>query len=237
MKTLKIKDIEIEIRRKQIKNLHLSVYPPDGLVRASVPEQMREDALRVYLIEKLGWIRKQQEKIRSQERESVREYINRESHYFRGERYLLEIETTSQASYIELTPQKMVLHMNKLASESTRHRLVLDFYRSSLKKEIPAIIAAYEPRLGVQVEEFGVKQMKTRWGTCNPDAGRIWINLELAKKPPACLEYIVVHEMAHLIERTHNQRFTELMDAHLPLWRKYREQLNRLPVRHEHWEY
>lgn len=138
---------------------------------------------------------------------------------------------------VELTPQKMILHMKNGTTATTRHRVLLAFYRTHLKKEIPSVIEQYEPRLGVKVEYFGVKQMKTRWGTCNPDARRIWINLELAKKPPACLEYIVVHEMVHLLERSHNQRFTELMDEHLPLWRKYREELNRLPVRHELWNY
>jgi predicted metal-dependent hydrolase len=234
--TIKLNELEIEVVRKEIKNVHLSVYPPNGRVKVSAPRSMSLDTLRVYLISKLGWIKKQQAKLRAQEREAPREYLDRESHYFKGKRYLLKV-IEHPFPKVELKPDTIELYIRPGTSRDKRHHLVSEWYRKHLKKSIPPIIGKYEKLMGVEVKEFGVKKMRTKWGTCNPDAQRIWLNLELAKKPAECLEYIIVHEMAHLIERTHNDRFIALMNKYMPKWKFYRDELNRLPVSHVDWGY
>lgn len=237
MAQLVIGELTAELNYKAIKNVHLSVYPPDGNVRVSVPRSMSEDTIRAFVISKLNWIKGQQQKLRNQEREAPREFINRESHYYNGERYLLKVVERNTRGMIELRHNSLVLHIKTGSTVEQRRRLLNEWYRKQLKASIPAIIEKYEKILNVKVAEFGVKRMKTKWGTCNPTAGRIWINLELAKKPPECLEYIVVHEMMHLLEPSHNKRFVLLMDRFMSKWQFYRDELNRLPVRHEDWAY
>lgn len=230
-------DIEIEVVQKAIKNVHLSVLPPKGKVRVSAPLALDLDTLRAFVISKLPWVRQQQKKMQAQEREAPREMLNRESHYYNGKRYLLKVVEREGVPDVDLGHNTLTLFVRPVTAPDKRLEVLRNWYRQQLKTRLPKLIARYEKRMNVRVAEFGIKQMKTKWGTCNPEARRIWVNLELAKKPAECLEYIVVHEMVHLLEPTHNQRFTSLMDEYLPKWRFYRDELNSLPVRYEHWSY
>ncbi len=237
MNRLVLGSITVDVVSKDIKNIHLSVYPPSGRVRIAAPLRMDMDTIRIYLISKLPWIRKQQEKLRKQEREAPREFLNRESHYVNGKRYLLKVIERDEAPRVELKHSKMELYVRPGANKEKMKTILAEWYRRQLKTILPPLIAKWEERLGVQVNEFGIKIMKTRWGTCNREARRIWLNLELAKKPSECLEYIVVHEMVHLLERNHNDRFIALMNEFMPKWRFHKDELNRLPVGHEDWGY
>lgn len=236
-KTLRLGDITVDVIQKDIKNVHLSVYPPTGRVRVSAPLHMSLDTIRVFAISKLGWIRQEQKKLREQERETRREYIDRESHYLWGKRYLLKVVGRASAPGVEVEHGKLLLYVRPDADEAKRQATMAQWYRGQLKKAVPELIAKWEPLMSVEVTKFFVQQMKTKWGSCNPSAGHIRLNTELSKKPPECLEYIVVHEMAHLLEPTHNQRFVAYMDRFLPQWRHSRDELNRLPIRHEDWRY
>ena len=230
-------DIRVDVVKKDIKNIHLGVYPPTGRVRIAAPVRMSMDTIRVFAITKLGWIKSQQHKLQAQEREAPREYLNRESHYVWGKRYLLQIVEKDAAPSVALRHNKMLLQARP-ASDEAKLRVVLeDWYRATLKQAVPPVIAKWEPLMGVQVERFFVQRMKTKWGSCSPASRSIRLNTELAKKPPECLEYIVVHEMAHLLEPTHNGRFSALMDRFMPKWQFDRAELNRLPVRHEDWNF
>ena len=232
-----IGDIPVDVVLKDIRNIHLSVHPPAGRVRLSAPVGMDINTLRLYAISRLGWIKKQQRKLCGQERETPREYLNRESHYLWGKRYLLKIVEREAPSVVDVQHSAILLYIRPDASQEKKQSLLDAWYRKQLKVALPDLIEVWEKRIGVRVNEFGIKKMKTKWGTCNPDARRIWVNLELAKKPKECLEYIVVHEMVHLLEHHHNERFMALMDDMLPKWRSLRDDLNRLPVKHEKWEY
>ncbi len=232
-----IGDIPVDVVLKDIRNIHLSVHPPAGRVRLSAPVGMDINTLRLYAISRLGWIKKQQRKLCGQERETPREYLNRESHYLWGKRYLLKIVEREAPSAVDVQHSAILLYIRPDASQEKKQSVLDAWYRKQLKAAIPDLIALWEKRVVVRVNEFGIKKMKTKWGTCNPDARRIWVNLELSKKPKECLEYIVVHEMVHLLEHHHNERFIALMDAILPKWRSLRDDLNRLPVKHEEWEY
>ncbi len=235
--TIDLGGIVVEVVKKDIKNVHLSVYPPTGRVRISAPERMSLDTIRVFAISKLGWIKQQQQKLLEQERETPREYLDRESHYVWGKRYLLKIIEHNAAPEVELKHSTMLLRIRP-GSDDVKMEAVLDaWYRQQLKEAVPPLIAKWEPLMGVKVERFFVQRMKTKWGSCNLGAGTIRLNSELAKKPPESLEYIVVHEMVHLLEPTHNARFIGLMDRFMPQWEFYRDILNRLPIRHEHWRY
>lgn len=237
MGQIKLGDIIIEVEQKDIKNIHLSVYPPSGAVRIAAPVKLDLDTIRVYALSKLNWIRKQQEKFRGQVREAPREYLNRESHFFRGKRYLLKVVERNVPPRIELKHKTMVLYVRPDTTFEKRQIIIDEWYRVQLKALIPPLIEKWEKVIKVKVNDFGIRRMKTKWGTCNTDVGRIWINLELAKKPPQCLEYIVVHEMVHLLERKHNDIFIAYMDKFLPKWKYYKDELNQLPVRHEKWKY
>jgi hypothetical protein len=232
-----IGDIPVDVVLKDIRNIHLSVYPPAGRVRISAPSGMNIETIRLYAISRLGWIKKQQRKLRGQERETPREYLNRESHYLWGKRYLLKIVEREAPSAVDVQHSAIHLYIRPDASQEKKQFTLDEWYRRQLKVALPDLIALWENRIGVRVNEFGIKKMKTKWGACNPDARRIWVNLELAKKPKECLEYIVVHEMVHLLEHHHNERFMAHMDDMLPKWRSLRDDLNRLPVKHEEWEY
>ncbi len=235
--TIDLGGIVVDVVKKDIKNVHLSVYPPTGRVRISAPERMSLDTIRVFAISKLNWIKQQQQKLLEQERETPREYLDRESHYVWGKRYLLKIIEHNAAPEVELKHSTMLLRVRP-GSDDVKMEAVLDaWYRQQLKEAVPPLIAKWEPLMGVKVERFFVQRMKTKWGSCNLSAGTIRLNSELAKKPPESLEYIVVHEMVHLLEPTHNARFIGLMDRFMPKWEFYRDILNRLPVRHENWGY
>ena len=237
MHRIELGDIKVDVMLKDIKNIHLSVYPPSGKVRISAPEHMNLDIIRVYAISKLSWIRKQQTKLNKQKRETPRLFLNRESHYFNGKRYLLKVIEHDAAPIVKLTHRYIEMYVRPDTTIIKKKILLDEWYRAQLKAKLPEIIANWQNTIQVHVNEFGIKKMKTKWGTCNPDAKRIWLNLELAKKPAECLEYIVVHEMTHLLERNHNTRFIALMDEFLPKWRFLKDELNRLPVSHVDWGY
>jgi len=236
--TLEIEGLPVEVWRKPIKNLHLAVYPPDGRVRVSVPEYMTDETVRLAVIARLGWIRRQQKKFRAQVRQSRREMVSGESHYYRGQRYLLDVIEEDAPPRVRLRGNRTLeLRVRPGSDRDKREAVLYRWYRARLKEQIPPLIAQWEPLIGVQVAEWGVKRMKTRWGSCNIQARRIWLNLELIKKPPLCLEYVLVHEMVHLLERLHNERFRAYMDRFMPQWRLCRDELNAAPLAYERWTY
>ncbi|NMG16917.1 M48 family metallopeptidase [Aromatoleum bremense] len=230
-------DMQIEVIRKDIKNLHLSVLPPQGKVRIAAPLHMNLDTIRVFAISKLAWIRSQQRKMQAQEREAPREYLDRESHYVWGRRYLLERVEKDGAPSIELEHSKLVMQVRPGTDEAHCQAILEAWYREQIRAAVPELIAKWEPVMGVKVGRVFVQRMKTKWGSCNPASRAIRLNTDLARKPAQCLEYILVHEMTHLLEPTHNARFTALMALFLPQWEHLRKQLNQLPVRHEEWGY
>ncbi len=230
-------DIAVDVVLKDIKNIHLSVHPPSGRVRISAPARMSLDTIRVFAISKLSWIKQQQRKLQEQERETPREYLDRESHYVWGNRYLLRVAEEDATPSVELQHSHLLLRVRPGADEAKRQVMLEGWYRQQLKQAAPPLIAKWETLMAVKVERFFVQRMKTMWGSCNPSAHTIRLNTELAKKPPECLEYIVVHETAHLLEPTHNTRFVALMDSFMPNWRMFRDRLNQFPVSHEHWAY
>ena len=228
----------VDVVRKNIKNLHLAVYPPNGRVRVAVPLRVNDEAVRLAVISRLAWIKRQRARFAQQERQSAREYVSGESHYYQGLRYRLNVIYHDGPPRVTVRNRTTLdLYVRSGSDTAQRERVLLVWYRRQLKAMILPLIAKWEPILGVKVAEWGVKQMKTRWGTCNIEARRIWLNLELVKKPALCLEYIVVHEMVHLLERHHNDRYAAYMDKFMPQWRLHREELNRAPLAHEDWEY
>jgi predicted metal-dependent hydrolase len=234
---IELGEIKADVLKKDIKNIHLSVYPPNGRVRISAPLRMNLDTIRIFAIAKLGWIKSRQQKLREQERETPREYIDRESHYVWGKRYLLSICEADQAPSIEIKHNRMILWVRPGTGALKRQEIVDEWYRLQIKQATPAIISKWEPIMGVKVDRFFVQRMKTKWGSCNHSSRSIRLNTDLAKKPLECLEYIVVHEMVHLLEKHHDKKFQNLMENFLPKWRFYKDELNRLPIRHEKWEY
>lgn len=237
MMQIELGDIVIDVEQKDIKNIHLSVYPPNGKVRISAPERMDLDTIRVFAIAKLKWIKKQREVFARQERETPREYLPRESHYFLGERYLLKVVEQDNSPRIVLRKKEIQMIVRPDTTQEKKKEILDEWYRSELKRIVPAIIEKWEAKIGVRASEYGIKKMRTKWGTCNAVAKRIWLNLELAKKPLECIEYIVVHELVHLKERSHKEKFIALMDEYMPKWRFYRDELNRLPFSHVDWKY
>ena len=233
-----VSGLPVEIVRKAIKNLHLGVYPPNGRVRVAAPVRVRDEAVRLAVISRLGWIKRQRRRFHAQERQSLREYVSRESHYFFGRRYLLNVIEQDGPSQVSRRGNKILeLQVPKGTSRHRREQILLSWYRKNLKALILPLIEKWEAKIGMKVESWGVRRMKTKWGSCNSADRRIWLNLELAKKPVRCLEYILVHEMAHLIERKHNDRYIALMDQFLPSWRARRDELNYAPLAHETWSY
>ncbi len=234
---IQLGDIPVDVVLKDIKNVHLSVHPPTGRVRISAPRRMSLDTIRVFAISKLDWIKQQQTRLREQERETPRDYVERESHYVWGKRYLLSVVESDEPPVIELEHSRMLLRVRPGTDSKKRQTIVERWYREQLKEAVPAMLVRWQPRLGVTAERFFVQRMKTKWGSCNHRARTIRLNTELAKKPAECLEYIVVHELVHLLEPTHNERFVGLLDRNMPHWRSHRDQLNRFPVSHEDWGY
>jgi len=230
-------DIAVDVVLKDIKNVHLSVYPPTGRVRISAPKRMSVDTIRVYAVSKLDWIKQQQMRLREQERESRREYIDRESHYVWGRRYLLKVVEEDAAPDVQLRPGTMLLRVRPGGREEMRKAVVAGWYRQTLRAASEPLIEGWERRLRVKVQRLFVQQMRTKWGSCNPTARSIRLNTELAKKPRECLEYVVLHELVHLIERRHDERFRRYMDRFMPQWRQYRDELNRAPLAHVDWRY
>lgn len=227
---IKLGGITIEVIKKEIRNLHLNVLPPNGLVRISAPTRMDIKTIRLFAISKLSWIKKQQNQFRSQNREQPREYITRESHFLWGKRYLLQVIEKNEPPKILLQHSKIILQVRPKSSADCKRTVFSKWYRQELQKHVAPLISKWEKRLGVKVKDVTIRKMKTRWGSCNSKSGRILLNTELGKKPKSCIEYIVVHEMIHLLEHSHNKRFIALMDRHMPQWKHQKAILRRLPI-------
>lgn len=235
---MEILGMPVEVIRKDIKNLHVGVYPPAGRVRVATPLRLNDDAVRVAVISRLGWIHRRQAEFEQQDRQSEREFVTGESHYFRGRRYRLNvIEQDGPPSVRLLNNTTMELRVRQGTDRQRREAAFQRWYRARLREQLSHLLPKAQAKVGVTVSEVRIRRMKTRWGACTSHAGRIWLNLELAKKAPNCLEYLLVHEMVHLLERHHNERFRNLMDGAMPNWRLHRDELNRAPLAHEDWRY
>ena len=228
---LKIGDYSIDVHLKNIKNMHLAVYPPTGRIRISAPIDTNIETIKLFAISKIGWIKKHQTNFNNQIRQPKSEYLSGESHYLFGKRYLLNVLHTNKKQYASIRNKTNIdLYVRDVNSYDNRQKVITEWYRSELKVIMPDLINKWEKIIGVSVMDWGVKRMKTRWGTCNVKVKRIWINLELVKKPLDLIEYVLVHEMVHLIERGHGKRFYELMTKFLPKWKNYKKELNKLPI-------
>jgi predicted metal-dependent hydrolase len=235
---IEVRGIKVEVIRKAVKNFHLAVYPPDGQVRATSPYHYDNDAVRLAVVSRFPWIQKQQKAFQAQSRQPPRQMITGETHYFKGHRYRLDVIETNATHGVRLINNKKIqLKIKPGTHQQKKKEILYEWYRKQLKAEIPAMLAKWGPIMGLTINEVKVRIMKTRWGSCNIEAKRIWLNLELAKKPRACMEYIMVHEMTHVFERHHTERFRELMDHFMPDWRLRRDKLNEAPLSHEEWTY
>lgn len=235
---LKVNGIDVQVVRKKIKNMHLSVCPPDGHVRVSAPDHITDDNIRLAVISRLGWIKQQQKSFQQQARQSDREYISGERHYFLGRAYRLKlIEQAGKQSVVPGKSAELNMFVRPGTSVASKAKLMDSFYRQELKKIVPELLSQWEPVVGDSPEFWGIKKMKTKWGSCHSVTKRIWLNLELAKKPVSCIEYILVHELVHLLEPSHNAHFAALLGQFLPNWTSRRDELNALPVKHESWHY
>ncbi|MCK9583843.1 MAG: M48 family metallopeptidase [Candidatus Cloacimonetes bacterium] len=237
MQQITVGDYTIDVVRKDIKNLHLAIYPPTGRIRLAVPRKLDDETIRRHIVSKLSWIKKHIAQFEQAEGLPPLEYISGESHYLEGRRYLLNVIPDCSINQIKLRGKTHIDLFEKSGkTQAHRHHMMQEWYRARLKVRIEPLLLKWQELIGVQVNEWAVKQMKTRWGTCNIRAKRIWINLELAKKSEDCLEYIIVHELMHLLEKYHNDKFKALMDKHLPDWRERKDSLNKSPLNHEDWE-
>lgn len=235
---IEVSGIPVEIRRKAIKNLHVGVYPPDGKVRVAAPPHLDDEAVRLAIVSRLGWIHRQQRSFVRQSRESAREMVTGESHYFGGARYRLDVVEHLGRQGVSVVDKKTLqLKVRPGADRLARQRVLERWYREQLKGQVPDLVSLWVPVMGVEVNECRIKRMRTLWGSCNIQAKRVWLNLELAKKPLKCLEYVLVHEMVHLLERRHNERFRGFMDQFMPDWRLRKDELNDTPLAHESWNY
>lgn len=238
MHQISVNDIVVDVHRKDIKNLHLGVYPPDGWVRVAAPLNIDDDAVRLFVVSKLGWIKKQQREFQSQPRQSKREFVSGESHYFLGDRFLLNVVNRNGRSEVSMRNKTHIdLFVREGSDYEYRKHVMTEWYRSELKALAEPLVENWKTEIDVPLTHWGIRSMKTKWGSCNIERGRILLNLELVKKPQHCLEYIIVHELVHLLEKHHNDRFVALMDKFIPQWRLYRDELNALPLKYEHWEY
>lgn len=233
--TIEFGDIVVTMSRKDVKHVHLSVHPPNGRVSLVAPIGTRPEVARAYAISKLGWIRDQQEKFRAQARETPRRFVERESHYFWGRRYLLSVVQTDAKPSVRVSHRRITLTVRPGSSRAKREEIIYAWHRTLLHEAVPPLIRKWEEKLGVHVSGYYLQRMKTKWGSCNHRAGNIRLNTELVKKPRDLVEYVIVHEMAHLIEPTHSERFIALLTEHYPSWREARAELNALPLAAETW--
>ncbi|MFD2112115.1 M48 family metallopeptidase [Thiorhodococcus fuscus] len=233
--SIQLGDVLIAVTRKDVKHVHLSVHPPEGRVTLVAPNETRLEVARAYAITKLGWIREQQIQLRNQARETPREFVERESHYLWGRRHLLRVVERDAKPSVCVDHKRITLTVRPGSDQTRRAEIVHDWHRSLLHEAVPPLIRKWEPRLGVRVTRYFLQRMKTKWGSCNPRAGRIRLNTDLVKKPKDLLEYVVVHEMVHLLEPTHSDRFVTILGEHYPSWREARAELNELPLSAEHW--
>ncbi|GAF71083.1 unnamed protein product [marine sediment metagenome] len=236
-KRVQICNLEIQTVRKDIKNIHLGVYPPSGRIRVAAPLKTSDETIRLFVISKMPWIKKQRLKFIRQERQSRREFVSGESHYFLGNRYRLNVITTNHIPKAEIRRKRFIdLYVKPDTNRQRREKILENFYRYELKKNIPPLIIKWQKKTKINVKEFRIRKMKTKWGTSNPSQGRIWLNLELTKKPIHCLEYVLVHEMVHLIEKKHTDRFVKLMKRFLPQWESYKCELNKSVLGYFSWD-
>ena len=233
--TIRLGEITIAVTRKDIKHVHLSVYPPGGRVTLVAPTGTRPEVARAYAVSKLGWIRKQQARLRGQARETARRFVTRESHNLWGKRYLLTAVEREQKPSVTMDHRRIKLTVRPGSDQTKRESVMHEWHKSLLHEEVPRLIRKWEPRLKVKVAAYFLQRMKTKWGGCNHEARHIRLNTELVKKPRDLLEYVVVHEMAHLIAPTHSERFVALLNKHYPAWREARAELNELPLAAERW--
>lgn len=234
--TIHIGELPIRVTKKDIKNVHLSVHPPDGRVTLSAPTATRLDVARAYAISRLGWIRQQQTRLRSQVRETPRRFIERESHYLWGRRHLLTVVRRETKPRVSLDHKRITLTVRPGSDATKRAEVIHEWHKSILHKLVPAVIKKWEPRLKVRVTGYFLQRMKTKWGSCNHRKGHIRLNTELVKKPKDLLEYVIVHEMVHLIEPVHSEHFIAILQEHYPSWREARAELNELPLSAEVWK-
>jgi len=236
-KRLEVSGIAVDVVRKDIKNLHLAVYPPHGRVRVAVPLYVTDETIRLAVISRLAWIRRQQDSLGEQQRQSKREMVTGESHFVQGRRYRLDVIEHDAAPTVIQNGKTLELRVRPRADDQKRLQVLHGWYRQLIRYQLPELLGKWQPIIGVEAKDCRIKKMKTKWSACNIEDQLIWLNLELAKKPLVCLEYILVHELAHLLERHHNDRFRDFMDFFLPNWRTHRDELNRAPLAHEDWEY
>lgn len=234
--TIRLGDIAIAVTRKDVKHVHLSVHPPDGRVTMVAPKSTRAEVARAYAVSRLGWIRRQQDRLRGQAREGQRQFVERESHYLWGRRYLLTVKEKDAKPAVKLSHRRITLFVRPGSDRVRRETAMHEWHKSLLHDALPALIAKWERKLGVMVRGYFLQRMKTKWGSCNHRARTIRLNTELVKKPKDLIEYVVVHEMLHLIAPTHSERFLSLLSKHYPSWRDARAELNELPLGAERWK-
>ncbi len=233
--TIQLGEISIAVRRKDIKNVHLSVHPPHGRVTLSAPRATRLEVARAYAISKLGWIREQRAKLANQARETTRRFINRESHFLWGRRHLMTVVHRDAKPFVALDHKRITLTVRPGSHAAKRAQVIHEWHKTLLHEAVPVLIKKWERKLKVEVRGYFLQRMKTKWGGCNHRAGHIRLNTELVKKPRDLLEYVIVHEMVHLIEPTHSDRFITILEKHYPTWREARAELNELPLTAEMW--
>lgn len=226
MKEIIISNLNIEVEKKSIKNMYIKVLPPDGKVVITVPKTVNDDIIRMFVISKINWIKNQKEKFENQSRQTKRQYITGESYYLWGRRYRLDVQYVKSRNNIILVGEKIILEIKKESTIEQREKVLNEWYRQQLKEKIPIVLKKCENIVGIKASDCRIKNMKTKWGTCNIEKGRIWINLQLVKKIPRCLEYVIIHELVHLLERHHNERFYRFMDLYYPDWRVTKDILN-----------
>ena len=233
---ISVHGIEVETVKKDIKNIHVGVYPPNGRVRVAAPLKTTDDTIKQIVLTKMSWIKKQQQRFKEQVRQTKREYVSGESHFFMGNRYRLRVIKTEAKPHIEIKRKTRIdMYVKPQATVEKKEKLFEEFYRQELKKQIPNLLIKWEKRTGLNVKEVKIKKMKTKWGTCNQKHQRIWLNLELAKKPQRCIEYVVVHEMTHLIEKNHTEKFRAKLKECLPNWMHTKVELNNAPLSYSKW--
>lgn len=233
--TIQLGELSIRVTKKDIKHVHLSVHPPGGRVTLVTPKATRLEVARAYAISKLGWIRNQQEKLAKQARETPRRFIERESHYLWGRRHLLSVAHREAKPCVSLDHKRITLTVRPGTDAARRADVIHAWHKSLLHEAVPALILKWESKLKVTVAGYFLQRMRTKWGSCNHRARHIRLNTELVKKPKDLLEYVIVHEMAHLIEPKHSERFVEILDRQYPSWREARAELNDLPLSAENW--
>ncbi len=232
---LSVSGIDVDVVYKDIKNLHIGVYPPMGRVRVAAPERLDDDQVRLAIVNRLSWIKRQREQLQSAQRQTVRDMVTGESHYVWGSRLRLKVIERPGRAHIEIDGDRLLLYAPRGTTTDQRRDLLDRWYRAQLRQTLPGVIEKWERKMKVTVPRWSIRRMKTKWGSCNRESGHIWFNVELAKKHPDCLEYLAAHEITHLLERTHGERFTKLMDKNMPDWRARRDRLNQAPLGHEQW--